>query len=395
MGTFLKFSEMTNKPSAIISNKKPLRCVNTEAKGCDHMPVAKYKRDPKSKLYYTYEKTGQHYPNGKPKYQKLRAKTIARLDEKVTAFKENQALHVEPSKTTVDEWYEHWFAAYKSHCRDTTRLWYENLYSKHIKPSIGSMRVVDVREIHAQAILSNLSDSHAEKTVKSIRKILFELFDKARLNRMIPANPAEKLTATGRKTQQRRALTKSERKAYLQACKTHSFGEFAAMIYFFGLRRGEAAALLGSDIHVDFISVTKQHAFPGNSKPVIGPPKTAAGVRNIVIPDSARDYIDFNKLRKKGNKLLFSSENEMPLTYSRLYAKWSSFLDSAFPDGTEITEHYLRHNYCVLLFEAQVDLLTIQRLMGHDRLQTTVDIYAHYSESLKKTGEEKAAQIGK
>ena len=65
-----------------------------------------------------------------------------------------------------------------------------------------------------------------------------------------------------------------------------------------------------------------------------------------------------------------------------------------YTNGTDITEHYLRHNYCVMLFEAEVDLPTVQRLMGHDSMQTTVDVYAHYTEKMKVSGTKKAAKLG-
>ena len=50
------------------------------------MPKAKYQKEKRSDgkvFYYTYEKTGIIKPNGIPEYKKLRAKTIAKLDEKV------------------------------------------------------------------------------------------------------------------------------------------------------------------------------------------------------------------------------------------------------------------------------------------------------------------------
>jgi len=357
------------------------------------VPVAKYKRDKTSGLYYTYEKTGQFYANGKPKYEKLRAKTIARLDAKVQEYRMNKVLGVEPSKITVDEWQKQWFAAYIEKHRDNTRIWYSSLYKNHIKPVIGSMRVVDVREMHVQSILSSMSQTHGEKTVKSVRSILFGLFDKARQNRVISINPAEKLSAKGRPRKPRRPLTQGERAAYLNACKTHPFGDFAALLYFFGLRRGEAAALLGSDILESAIRISKQHTFPSSNKPVLGPPKTSAGTRDIFIPDAAADYIDLVKLREKAG-YLFATEDGGPLTYTVLDNRWKAFLNVAFPEGTEITEHYLRHNYCVMLFEANVDLVTTMKLMGHDSLQTTVDVYTHYSEGLQRTGAERVALLG-
>jgi integrase len=271
------------------------------------MPIAKYKRDEKSGLYYTYEKTGFYYPNGKPKYQKLRAKTIARLDEKIKAFKEGQTLSLDISKITVDEWEKQWFNSYKNGCRENTKNFYKSLYRKHIKPKIGMMRITDVKEFHLQAILTGMSETHGVKTVQDVKSLLFGLFDKAVQNRMIPMNPAGRLRAAGKQQKRRRELTEAERKAYLQACKQHEFGTFAALLYFFGLRRGEAAALLGSDIEDSAISVNKQHTFPRNNRPTLGPPKTAAGYREVIIPDVAREYIDFDALRQdKGDAYLFS-----------------------------------------------------------------------------------------
>jgi len=358
------------------------------------MPVAKYKRDEKTRLYYTYEKTGFYYSDGKPKYKKLRAKTIARLDEKVKAFNEDQALQIEPSKITVDDWEKQWFSSYKGNCRETTKEFYGRLYQKHIKPKIGMMRVTDVKEIHVQAILTGMSKTHGEKTIKSVRSIPYSLFEKAMLNRMISLNPARKLTAVGKAPKRRRELAPEERSAYLAACKEHEFGAFAALVYFFGLRRGEAAALRGTDIHPNAVDINKQHTFPANHLPKLGPPKTAAGFRDIVIPDIARQYIDFEVLRSKGAELLFVGEDGNALTHSQLSTRWDSFISMAFPNGTEITEHYLRHNYCVMLFEAEVDLPTVQRLMGHDSMQTTVDVYAHYTDKMKASGIKKAAKLG-
>ena len=43
--------------------------------------------------------------------------------------------------------------------------------------------------------------------------------------------------------------------------------------------------------------------------------------------------------------------------------------------------HKLRHTFCTMLFDADVDLKTVQYLMGHSDPQTTLSIYAHYLDS--------------
>ena len=105
------------------------------------MPIAKYKKEEKSGLYYTYEKTGLYRADGKPEYKKLRAKTIKALDEKVTAFKQGRSTVSE--QLTVDEWFTRWNEAFNANLRQNTRRNYDTLYRNHVAPYIGRMRVAE------------------------------------------------------------------------------------------------------------------------------------------------------------------------------------------------------------------------------------------------------------
>ena len=43
----------------------------------------------------------------------------------------------------------------------------------------------------------------------------------------------------------------------------------------------------------------------------------------------------------------------------------------------KFTMHQLRHTYCSMLYDADVDLLTAKYLMGHKNVSTTLKIYTH------------------
>lgn len=355
------------------------------------MPIAKYKKDKSSDLYYTYEKTGLLLSNGKPEYKKLRAKTIAALDQKVKEYRGKAAFGISESKITVDEWYDKWFDSYKSGCRQSTRDYYRFSYLNHIKPAIGAMRLDSVREHNAQKILNSLAETHSVSTVKGVRTVLYSLFDKAKRNNLILVNPAEKLKLTGKPKKERRELTEDERAAYLLCCKIEPFGTFAAFLYFFGLRRGEALALTAEDIKDGYLTVNKQFTYPSNNQAVLSQPKTKAGIRKIPIPDKARKYIDFNGF---GPGLLFSNADGSPLSYSQMIDRWKAFITAALGEDTEITMHCLRHNYCTMLFENGVDILTAKECMGHDDIETTMKVYAHFSENIKRKNIERIVNIG-
>ena len=354
------------------------------------MPRAKYKKD-KNGLYYTYEKTGLYKSDGSVEYKKLRCKTIAGLDAKVEAFKQSKMFNLRTDRVTVDAWKEQWFAAYKSATKPSTQNFYLTIYEKHISPAIGALLVSQVTEAQCQLILTGLAETHSEKTVKSVRSTLYSIFEKARSNRLIAFNPCEHLTAAGRKPKQRRALTLFERAAYLKACETHDFGTFAAFLYFFGLRRGEALALTGADVFADHIRVNKQFSYPENNRPHLDAPKSAAGVREIPIPTKARKYIDFKNLPQG---CIFSNEDGEPYSYSEIVDRWNSFIRSALGNETEVTMHYLRHNYCTMLFEQNVDIQTVKTLAGHEDINTTLKIYTHYTETLEKQSQQKILNVG-
>lgn len=355
------------------------------------MPKAKYNKDADG-FYFKNVPTGRMRKDGYPEYKKVRAKTIKALDEKLRQAEQLSALAVNPTNMTVDQWKEIWFSSYKSDLAPSTQNFYNNLYKKHISPRIGSLRMLDVKEVQCQSILTAMGkQNYAAKTVKAVRTTLYGLFDKARANRFIPFNPCDHLTATGAPKQPRRALTQQERADYLQTCKTHDFGTFAAFLYFFGLRRGEALALTGADIHPDKILISKQCTFPNNNQPHLSAPKTSAGVREIPIPTKARFFINFNNLPQG---YIFADSTGNPLSYSEVRRRWHSFLQCAFPDGTDITEHYLRHNYCSMLFENEVDLLTVKTLAGHESVSTTLEIYTHYTEQMQRQAAAKILAIG-
>ncbi len=49
----------------------------------------------------------------------------------------------------------------------------------------------------------------------------------------------------------------------------------------------------------------------------------------------------------------------------------------------------LRHTFCSLLYDADVDVKTTQYLMGHGSLEITLKIYTHLSEIKKKRSYDK------
>lgn len=372
--------------------------------------MAKYKKRDNG-LYYIQLATGLFTENGKPKYKTLYGKTQAELDEKVKEFYAQQKQGIiADNKILVNKWLDMYIETYVTPLRANTKSSYLGIIDKHIRPAIGTMRMIDVKRHHLQKLLNDVGSGtygpqnkpYSAKTVKEIRSLLYSVFDKATIDEIISKNPANKLTVSGAEPVKREALTKDQQHIALEAAKTARIGPIVLLMYYCGLRRGEALALTLSDINDDYITVNKQITYPDSKeypgkKAVLSPPKTRAGVREVPIPKPLKPVLDIvvEKTKKNHSMILFEGNDNGYLSYSSIKRGWESFenICNKSSDGAfgHVVEHQLRHTYCTNLFEMGVDMLTAQKYMGHDNIETTLKIYTHLREEQEKSSKNAVA----
>lgn len=163
-----------------------------------------------------------------------------------------------------------------------------------------------------------------------------------------------------------------ERFAAAVANKPASFAMFETL-FWTGMREGELLALTLSD--VDFekktISITKSFAVV-KSVEVISPPKTPKSNRVITAPDFLLEI-----LKDYAGRLYDYDPSE------RLFLKTKSFLSREMARGSaasgvkKIRIHDLRHSHASYLIEHGFSALVVSERLGHESVQTTLEIYAH------------------
>jgi len=132
-------------------------------------------------------------------------------------------------------------------------------------------------------------------------------------------------------------------------------------------------ALTPADIDFEekTISVSKSYQRI-NGRDVITPPKTEGSNRVISVPDFLLDDI-----RSYINSLYIIEPDD------RLFDVSKNYVTRAMKSGTKragvkkIRIHDLRHSHCALLFEMGFTPLAVAERLGHDKVETTLDIYAH------------------
>lgn len=341
--------------------------------------MAKYKKR-KDGRYATSIIIG-YKNNGKPKRKVLYGKTIRELDNKVADFKslQNKGIIINDNSMTMAQWAKKWLKLYKQNKAYNTYYMYKNAVNNHIIPAIGDMRLSSLKKNHLQELLNNIVTDGKQRTAEIVRLTLKQIIQTAIEEQYIYVDISNKLSLPQRQTKEKRALTDDEVKMISDADLSSKQRTFIDILYYTGMRRGEALALRVSDF--DFVNkkvyVNKTVIFKGNTPFVKDTTKTKAGIREIPMPDmlikSLKQYLN----ESSNVSYLFTQiTNTNMMTVSSFYNFWRGIMKTAgLPN--DVTPHILRHTYATKLYYAGVDLKTAQYLLGHSNIKITLEIYTH------------------
>lgn len=147
---------------------------------------------------------------------------------------------------------------------------------------------------------------------------------------------------------------------------------FFRCLFFTGMRKGEARALLVDDLDLETatISITKSmRKYKGSLKA----PKTLAGVRKIKLDSHTLEIL---KPLKSHEKWLFGDYK--PISRDRV--------DRAFKYGIEVSGvkkiriHDLRHSHATYLINNGANIVAVSKRLGHSSINMTLSTYAHLME---------------
>jgi len=162
-----------------------------------------------------------------------------------------------------------------------------------------------------------------------------------------------------------------------------------------GLRVSEMYGLIKSDIDFESrkIRIERQLTRDKHCEYYIEPPKTKSGTRFIPMSDmvyqALMDTLESREPQRVEHMIdgcagfLFLDKDGKPKValhlehaLKRMVDKYNATHDILFPP---ITPHVLRHTFCTEMTNAGMDVKTLQYLMGHSDVNTTLNIYTHSS----------------
>lgn len=332
--------------------------------------------------------------DGRPNNVFLSAKTEKELKEKIfelkVKIKEGEA--VKTSDTLLKDYANSWLDTYKASASINTKAMYVNVIKCHINPEIGHLPLNKIVRSDIQKVINDRQDH--PRTCEIIRLTLVQILNSAIDDRLIRENVAKKVTVPKRHKSEKRALTELEKEAIKKADFTMQEKAFVMLLFYFGLRRGEALALTKSDIDLKkkILTVNKTVVFDQNNPTIKDGAKSDAGNRILPIPASIESFLrEF--LKSVDSFYLFKGKSTETLSktqYVRMWERIIKKMNAAVTTEKEkeinaepisgLTAHIFRHNYCTMLYYSGISQKKAVELMGHSDLKMIMEVYAHLDE---------------
>lgn len=354
--------------------------------------MAKYKKR-KDGRYATTVMVG-YKADGRPDNVFLSAKTEKALRDKVVELKMKMKTGemIKQSDTLLGDYAENWMETYKASSGINTKAMYKNAVEKHIKPELGHLPLNKIVRSDIQKLIND--NQEHPRTCEIIKMTLVQILNSAIDDKLLHENVAKKVTLPKKHKAEKRALTDLEKEAIKKADFIMQEKAFVMLLFYFGLRRGEALALTKSDINLKkkILTVNKTVVFDVNRPIVKMGAKSDAGNRDIPIPDSAESFLrDFLKLVDTfylfpGKSFETLSKTQYVKMWERIVNKMNAAVTSESEKliGAEpiqgLTAHIFRHNYCTMLYYSGISQKKAVELMGHSDLKMIMEVYAHLDE---------------
>jgi len=346
-------------------------------------------------------------PAGKRPCKSLREK-IAELQ-----VKNYVGISLNGGGMTVSQLVDKYIEGVMHSAKPTTRAGYKTVQNFLKTDPIGNRRIDSINAMQAEEWLKGLKAAgKSYSSIQSIRGVLRPAFKKAVKADLLFRNPFDFPLgdALVNDSVKRKALSRKNERRFLEFIQNDEhFNQYYDAIFILfktGLRIGELCGLTLADVNMIEKKININHQIQYNAElgKYVSDVKTDAGER--VLPMTPEVYEAFNRViksRKIPTKetILFYKDEETGKVY-----EYTGFLflnregtptvgyywEKKFQQAVEkfnkiykdelptITPHVCRHTFCTRMATSGISVSTLKYIMGHEDIQTTLNVYTHADE---------------
>lgn len=368
-------------------------------------------------------------PSGKQKAKTFRTKREAKTYLAQVETDKTQGAYVSPHAgkalfgSHAEQWMQSWNTEVTTAARDVS------IMRNHVLPQWSAWPLSKIDHMAVQSWISELCEKRSRATVVECHRLASGVLKSAVRNRLIPFNPADEVRIPKRRKRDtdERIISRDELRATLLPAVPDYYRAVVATAAGAGLRWGEVAGLCRDVLDLDDGTLTVVRTVVEVSghtsfKPF---PKSSAGRRTVPLPawliEIIREHL--RQFPSDGHGAVFTNMAGNPLRRTLFRSRvWKpalvragllgrvvaigereylgSWTDVAGQKqvaefgthGEALREvarcaagglnfHDLRHSYATWLVDDGVPVNMVQRVMGHERSSTTLDLYTRRTDN--------------
>ncbi len=305
------------------------------------------------------------------------------------------------SKETVTAYLERWLVARQAGVKPSTWASYRQIVDAYVKPGIGSVQLrkldgLTLTGFYGELLASGATGARssngrgrplAAKTVRNVAGMLHKAFKDAVRWGVLSSNPADSAELPRRSAPEMKAWTVEHVGVFLAAAESHPQWIVWRLLLMTGARRGEVLGLDWPDVDLTHgrITIRQTWSMAGNT-PMLGSPKTAAGLRVIAVDAGTVAALKRWKTEQGRYRLAMgegwpttnavTTEQDGQRIHPQVLTRRFHALcrDLAVP---AIRLHDLRHTVASVALSHGEDVTVLSRRLGHADVGVTLKLYRH------------------
>lgn len=338
---------------------------------------------------------------GKAKYRSIYGKSRKEVKEKRLLIMHQKFLGIETSVSSAMRFYDlaqNWLNSTKLRVKESTFARYNNQVSKYILPYFGKYQLSKISTERIECFINCLMESRKNGgfglSPKTAEDILILIKNMLKFGKC-PAHLDLYRIKIKKTTSKPRTLSKIEQIKLHQHLQNHIDSVHLGILLSLhtGIRIGELCALCWKDIRLDeqtihvektLQRIQENYDSKNKTKIIITPPKTKKSIRSIPIPNFLLEPL--HQMRRNAEDFLLSGSSA-PMEPRTLQNRFKKCLQKC--GVSDYNFHSLRHTFATNYIETGFDARSLSQLLGHANVKTTLELYVHSSEELKRANIEK------
>lgn len=280
------------------------------------------------------------------------------------------------SDVTLEQYGYYYLETFKR--RSVSIKWYNDLnsiFERHILSVLGDVPMCEITAPEVQNMLS--AGSYSKDFTSKIFNLTRQILTQAHRDGIMPKDISVDLKKPkGEKTKAGRSLTDDEKRAFFKVIRGHRGEMLCRVMYYCGLRTGEALNLRWEDVDLKRKIIHVRGT------------KTDAADRLVPIPNKFMRYL--NKEKKKHGYVCIHDPQQAHRAWNNIKRLMNIELGARvyrnelippLPVQEPLRLYDLRHTFCTNLEKQGVPINIAARLMGHKDIALTSAIYTHATDA--------------